>query len=352
MLLCRSSALNVCPESNAGEGIAMNPTTARHPLAPLALATTLFGSFGVVSAAEPEFPIKPIRLIIPFATGSSTDVSARVFGTELARQMGQQVIADNRAGAGGAIGMQALATAAPDGYTIGYAGPGPLAINPVVTPNVPYNVERDFQPISQAVDAPLMLAVTTALAVKDVKGLIALARSRPGELSNASAGTGTIGFLAGEYFKMLTGTRIVHIPYKGGGQAVTDVMAGHVQMLFDPLTGIGTQIQSGRLRPLAVTGSKRLDAFPNVPTMIEAGVPGFVVTTWGGILGPAGMPKAALARLNAEMQKAVKSPLIIKHYGALGATPTASTPEQFAELIRSETAKWTKVVKFSQAQGN
>ncbi len=326
--------------------------TARHIVVRLLLAATSAGAAGSALAAGAEFPSKPIRLIIPFAAGSATDVSARLFGTELARQMGQQVVADNRAGAGGAIGMQALAGATPDGYSIGYAGPGPLAINPTVTPGLPYNVARDFQPVSQAVTAPLMIAVTAALPAKDLKSLIALARKRPGELSNASAGTGTIGYLAGEYFKMLTGTRILHVPYKGGAQAATDVMAGHVQMLFDPLTGVGTHIQSGRLRALAVTGRTRLAAFPDVPTASEAGVPGYEVTTWGGILAPAGIARPVLDRLNAEMQRAVKAPLVIERYSALGAIPVASTPEQFAELIRSETAKWAKVVKFSQAQPN
>ena len=326
--------------------------TIRHCIGPLALAAALTGTAGSATGAAAEFPNKPIRLIIPFAAGSATDVSARLFGTELARQMGQQVVADNRAGAGGAIGMQALAGAAADGYVIGYAGPGPLAINPTVTPGLPYNVARDFQPVSQAVDAPLMLAVTAALAVKDLKGLIALARKRPGDLSNSSAGTGTIGYLAGEYFKMMTGTRILHVPYKGGAQAAADVMAGHVHMLFDPMTGVGAHIQSGRLRALAVTGAKRLPAFPDVPTVAESGVPGFEVTTWGGILAPAGIPRPVLDRLNAEMQRAVKAPLVIERYTALGAVPVAGIPEQFAELIRSETAKWAKVVRFSQAKTN
>lgn len=304
----------------------------------------------LASAAEADFPVKPIRLIIPFAAGSATDVSARLFGTELSRQLGQPVVADNRAGAGGAIGMQALAAGAPDGYVIGYAGPGPLAINPALTPNLPYNVARDFQPVSQAVEAALVLAVTASLPARDVKGLIALARKRPGELSNASAGTGTIGDLAGEYFKMMTGTRILHVPYKGGAQAASDVMAGHVQLMFDPLTGVGTHILSGRLRALAVTGKKRLAAFPDVPTVDESGVPGFEVTTWGGILAPAGLPGPILSRLNAEMQRAVRSPMVVERYGALGAVPVAGTPEQFTQLIRSETAKWAKVIAFAQAQ--
>jgi tripartite-type tricarboxylate transporter receptor subunit TctC len=324
----------------------------RSLLGACALGTSLAASAGGAWAAAAEFPGKPIRLIIPFAAGSATDVSARLFGTELAKQMGQQVIADNRAGAGGAIGMQALAAAVPDGYVIGYAGPGPLAINPAITPALPYNVARDFQPVSQAVEAALLLAVTTALPVKDIKGLIALARKRPGELSNASAGTGTIGHLAGEYFKMLTTTNILHVPYKGGGQATADVMSGHVQMLFDPLTGVGVHLQSGRLRALAVTGRKRLAAFPELPTVAESGVPGYEVMTWGGILAPAGIPRTVLDRLNAEMQRAVRSPVVIERYGSLGAVPVAGTPEQFAELIRSETTKWAKVAKFAQVQPN
>jgi tripartite-type tricarboxylate transporter receptor subunit TctC len=324
--------------------------TTRPPVVALAVLAGSIGPIGCALAAE--FPERPIRLIIPFAAGSATDVSARLYSAELSKLLGQQLIADNRAGAGGTIGMQALAAAPPDGYTIGYAGPGPLAINPSVTPNLPYDVARDFQAVSQAVEAPLMLAVTAALPAKDVKSLIALARARPGDLSNASAGTGTIGFLAGEYFKMMTGTRIVHIPYKGGAQAAADVVAGHVQILFDPLTGVAPQIQAGRLRGLAVTGLKRVAAFPNVPTIAESGVPGFEVATWGGIIAPAGLSRPALTRLNAAMQAAAKSPLIIERYAALGAVPKAGTPEQFTELIRSETAKWSKVVKFSQAQGN
>jgi tripartite-type tricarboxylate transporter receptor subunit TctC len=330
---------------------AMTPDV-RSSFGAFAAGAVLAASAGAAWAAAAEFPSKPIRLIVPFATGSATDVSARLFGTELAKQMGQQVIADNRAGAGGAIGMQALAAAVPDGYVIGYAGPGPLAINPAITQTLPYNVARDFQPVSQAVEAALLLAVTTALPVKDIKGLIALARKRPGELSNASAGTGTIGHLAGEYFKMLTTTNILHVPYKGGGQATADVMSGHVQMLFDPLTGVGVHLQSGRLRALAVTGRKRLAAFPELPTVAESGVPGYEVMTWGGILAPAGIPRPVLDRLNAEMQRAVRSPVVIERYGSLGAVPVAGTPEQFAELIRSEAAKWAKVVKFAQVQPN
>jgi len=308
------------------------------------LATVIGGT-----AVAADYPVRTVRMIVPFASGSATDTSARIYANELSKQMGQQVVADNRPGAGGAIGMQLLAKAAADGYTIGYAGAGPLAINRSVTPNLPYDVEKDYQPVSQAVTAPMMLAVSPTLPVKTVKDLIALAKSRPDDLSNGSAGTGTIGHLSGEYFKMKSGTRILHVPYKGGGQAAIDVMSGQVQLMFDPINGVSPHVRSGKLRGLAVTSRDRAKAFPAIPAVAET-IKDFEVTTWGGILAPAGIPKPALTRLNAEMQKAVKSPTVIERYGALGADPVSSTPEQFAALIRSETAKWAEVVKRAMPQ--
>lgn len=319
---------------------AITPRTAGFLLLAMGVSLT-----GTAAAAAAEYPGRAIRMIIPFATGSATDTSARLYAVELSKQMGQQVIADNRPGAGGAIGMQMLAKSAADGYTIGYAGAGPLAINRSVTPNLPYDVDRDFQLISQAVDAPMMLAVSPTLPVKTVKVLIALAKAKPGQLTYGSAGTGTIGHLAGEYFAMMSRTDLAHVAYKGGAQAAIDVMAGNVQMIFDPINGVSPNVKSGRLRGLAVTGLKRAAAFPDVPTVAESGIPGYEVTTWGGILAPAGTPQAVVTRLNAEMQKAAKSSFIIERYAALGAEPVASTPEQFAALVRKETAKWAEVVK-------
>jgi tripartite-type tricarboxylate transporter receptor subunit TctC len=309
----------------------------------------LAGSADLAAAGYPE---RPIRLVVPFAPGSATDTSARIYAAELSVVLGQQLVADNRAGAGGAIGMQMLAQATPDGYTIGYAGAGPLSINQSVTPNLPYDVARDLQPISQAVQAPLMMASSMSLPAKSVKELIALAREKPGGLSNASAGTGTIGYLAGEYFKIMTNTRILHVPYKGGGQAAIDVIAGNVQFMFDPINGVSPHIRSGKLRGLGVTGLQRVAAFPDIPTVAEAGVPGYEVTTWGGVIAPIGVPKAIIARLSDAMQKAAKSRVVHERYAALGATPVASTPVQFTELIRSETAKWANVIKRSQAAGH
>lgn len=309
-------------------------------IALLTSATVLAGT-----AAAAEYPERPVRLIIPFASGSATDTSARLYAVELSKQMGQQVVPDNRPGAGGAIGMQQLAKSAADGYTIGYAGAGPLAINRSVTPNLPYDVDKDFQFISQAVDAPLMLAVSPTLPVKTVKDLIALAKAKPGQLTYGSAGTGTIGHLAGEYFGMRSGANILHVAYKGGAQAAIDVMSGNVQLIFDPINGVSPNVKSGRLRGLAVTGLTRAKAFPEIPTVAESGVPGFEVTTWGGIIAPAGTPQAIVTRLNAEMQKAAKSSFVNERYAALGAEPLAGTPEQFAALVRKETAKWAEVVK-------
>lgn len=321
----------------------MTRSTLRHGYLTIAAIAACAMISGTAWAAD--YPARSIRLIVPFASGSATDTSARIYASELSKQMGQQFLVDNRPGAGGAIGMQLLAKAGADGYTLGYAGAGPLSINRSITPNLPYDVEKDYQPISQAVDAPLMLAVSPTLPVKTVKDLIALAKSRPGQLNNGSAGTGTIGHLAGEYFKMMSATEIVHIAYKGGAQAAIDVMTGQVQLMFDPINGVSPHVSSGKLRGLAVTGLKRAKAFSNIPTIAESGLKGYEVTTWGGILAPAGIPKSHLAKLNAEMLKAVKSPTVIELYAALGAEPASSTPEQFAALIRSETTKWAEVVK-------
>lgn len=295
--------------------------------------------------AQTAYPERPLRLIVPFAAGSATDSSARIFGVQMASQIGQQIIIENRAGAGGAIGMQALAKAAPDGYTIAYAGAGPLAISRSMTSNLPYDVEKEVQAISQAISSPLLLAVSPTLPVKNVKELIALAKARPGQLANGSAGTGTVGHLAGEYFKNLSKTDILHVPYKGGAQAATDAMSGFVQILFDPTSSLAPHVTSGRLRGLAVTGPKRIKPFPNLPTVAESGLPGYEVTTWGGIIGPAGMPIHIVARLNEEVQKAAKSPTVIERFAALGSDPVSTTPEQFTEFIRKEYLKWAEVIK-------
>jgi tripartite-type tricarboxylate transporter receptor subunit TctC len=319
----------------------MKKLSIAHPCTVLCLLV----SVAAPAVAQPAYPQRLIRLIVPFAAGSATDSSARIFGVQLSSQLGQQLIVDNRAGAGGAIGMQALVKSAPDGYTIAYAGAGPLAINRSITPNLPYDVEKEVQAISQAITSPLLLAVSPTLPVKNVKEMINLAKLRPGQMSFGSAGTGTVGHLAGEYFKNLSKTDILHVPYKGGAQAATDTMSGFVQFLFDPTSSLAPHVTSGRLRGLAVTGNKRIKPFPNLPTVAESGLPGYEVTTWGGIIGPAGMPRNIVMRLSDEVQKAAKSSLVIERYAALGSDPLGSTPEQFTDFIRKEYLKWAEVIK-------
>ncbi len=317
-----------------------------------AIVIAVLACTGAMSAmaAAASYPTRPIRLIVPFASGSATDTSARIYAQELSGQLGQQVVADNRAGGGGTIGMQLLAKAPPDGYTIAYAGAGPLAVNRSITPNLPYDVDKEIQPVSQGMDAPLMLAIWPALPVKTVKDLIALAKAKPGQLTSGSAGVGTIGHLASEYFAIMAGTSITHVPYKGGAQAAIDVMSGNLQLMFDPINGVSVHVKSGRLRGLAVTGSRRAKAFTDIPTIAESGLPGYDVTTWGGIIAPMGTPAAIVARLSAEMQKAAKSTAVIERYAVLGAEPLAGTPQQFADLIRRDFAKWADVVKRANIQ--
>ena len=315
------------------------------PLARCGAVLCLLASAALPNIAQSAYPDRPIRLIVPFAAGSATDSSARIFGVQMASQMGQQVIIDNRAGAGGAIGMQALVKSAPDGYTIAYAGAGPLAISRSIAAKLPYDVEKEVQAISQAISSPLILAVSPTLPVKTVKELIALAKARPGQLANGSAGTGTVGHLAGEYFKTLSKTDILHVPYKGGAQAATDAMSGFVQILFDPTSSVSPHVTSGRLRGLAVTGPKRIKPFPNLPTVAEAGVPGYEVTTWGGIIGPVGMPAAIVTRLSEEVQKAAKSPTVNERYSALGSDPVGTTPGEFTQFIRKGYLKWAGVIQ-------
>ncbi len=308
-------------------------------------ALCLLASVAAPAVAQTAYPERVLRLIVPFAAGSATDSSARIFSAQLSTQLGQQIIVDNRAGAGGAIGMQAVAKSAPDGYTIAYAGAGPLAINRSMSANLPYDVEKEIQAISQAITSPLLLAVSPTLPVKNVREMIALAKSRPNQMSFGSAGHGTVGHLAGEYFKSLSKTDILHVPYKGGAQAAVDTMSGFVQFLFDPTSSLAPHVTSGRLRGLAVTGPKRIKAFANLPTVAESGLPGYEVTTWGGIIGPAGMPKHIVTRLSDEVQKAAKSTTVIERFAVLGSDPLGSTPELFTDFIRKEYLKWAEVIK-------
>jgi len=294
--------------------------------------------------AQQPYPSKPMRLVVPSAPGGGTDITARVMAPRLSEFLGQQVVVENRAGAGTMIGGEVVARAAPDGYTL-LMGISTLAINPAMYKKVPYDALKDFAPITQTVSLPNILVVHPSLPAKTVKELVAFAKARPGQIQFASAGVGTNPHLAAELFLSMTGTRMLHVPYKGSGAGVIDVIAGHVPVMTPSiLTGL-PHAKAGRLRALGVTSSKRAGGAPEIPTIAEAGVPGYEAVQWFGILAPAGTPRPVIDRVHRESVRALQSADVKDRLQADGADPVASTPEEFAAFLRSETAKWAKVVK-------
>jgi tripartite-type tricarboxylate transporter receptor subunit TctC len=303
-----------------------------------------------LAANAAEYPTRPIRLVVPQAPGSSSDTVARIVAMELTRQMGQQVVVDNRPGGALLIGMELVARAVPDGYTIGYAPIGALVISPNLIPKVPFDVLKDFRPIAQIATNQMLLAASPASGLRTVREVIDFARAHPGKLANASSGNGTPGHVGLELFKVMTNTRIVHVPYKGGAAAIADLVSGQVQLMMEGLNSITPHAKAGRVRAIAVSGAKRSEALSDVPTIAEAGVPGYEATTWNGIVAPAGVPRIVVVRLNAEINKALASPMLRERFAAIGAEPSPSTPEQFAALIQQENEKWRDVVKRSGAK--
>jgi tripartite-type tricarboxylate transporter receptor subunit TctC len=300
--------------------------------------------------ASAAYPDRPIRYIVPSAAGGGADALARILAGELTKQLGQQVVVDNRAGASGAIGMDMLVRANPDGYTIGYGNTPLLAINKSLLPNWPYEAGRDLQPVARLTNSQNLLAVALALPVKSVRELIDYAKSNPDKLSYASPGNGTTIHLSAELFKQMAGVRMVHVPYKAITVAHTELIAGQVQLIFDNLTSITTLVKAGRLRGLAVTGTTRAGPFPELPTIAEAGLPGYNVTVWTGVIVPARVPPAIVARLNVEINKACLAPTLLEKFATFGNTCLGSTPAEFTELIKKETVKWADVVKISGAK--
>lgn len=290
------------------------------------------------------YPAKPVRMIAASSPGSAVDIVARIVAQKLGEQLGQQVIIDNRAGAGGNLGAELAAKAVADGYTL-FMGTPAHAINTGLYRKLNYDLTRDFAPVSQVTSGQYVVVVHPSLPVKSVKELVALARAKPGQLNYASAGSGNATHLAGELFNSATGVRLVHVPYKGNGPAVTDLVGGQVQLMFGNLTAALPQVKSGRIRALAVTGEKRAAAAPELPTVIEAGVPGYVVTSWFGVLAPVATPRELIARLNADLARTMGAPDVRERLAGEGAEPTVGTPEQFAAFIRSEIAQWTKVIR-------
>src|SRR5688572_21140042 len=300
--------------------------------------------------AAAEYPDKPIRLIVPQAPGSATDTVARILGAELAKELGQQIIVDNRPGGALTIGLDLTAKSEPDGYTICMGPIGALAITRHMVAKLPYDIERDFQPIALVARGHMLLAVAPDAPFKTVQELIDFAKQNPGKLSNASSSNGSPGHVGGELFKHMTGTDIVHIPYKGGAPAIADLISGPVQLMFESTNSIAPHVKAGRVRALAVTGERRSTSLPEVPTLIEAGVPGYEVNAWSGIITTAGVPRPVLDRLNAAVNRAIQQPDTKERLLTLGSEGGGGTPEQFAALIRRDSAKWAEVVRRSGAR--
>jgi tripartite-type tricarboxylate transporter receptor subunit TctC len=297
-----------------------------------------------------DYPDHPIRLIVPQAAGSATDNIARLLAAALAPQLGQPIVVENRPGGALTIGLDATAKAAPDGYTICMGPIGALAITRHMVAKLPYDIERDFQPVVLVSRGHLLLAVSPSLPLKSVPELIEYARNNPGKLLNASSSNGSPGHVGGELFKYMTGTQIVHVPYKGGAMAINDLIAGHVHLMFESLNSIAPHARSGKVRALAVSGARRSPGFPDLPTVAEAGVPGYEAGTWSGVIAPAGVPRPIVDKLNAAVNGALRSPMFNQRFALIGDEPAGGTPEDFAELIRKESAKWAEVVRRSGAK--
>jgi tripartite-type tricarboxylate transporter receptor subunit TctC len=294
--------------------------------------------------AMAEYPDHPIRFIVPQAAGSATDNVARILASVIGPELGQAVVVDDRPGGALTLGLDLVAKSPPDGYTIGMGPIGALAITRHMVAKLPYNIERDFQPIALVARGHLLLAVSPMLPVNSVAELIAYAKAHPGKLTNASSSNGSPGHVGGEMFKYMTGTQIVHVPYRGGAAALTDLVAGHVDMMFESLQSIAPLAHSGKVHALGVSGAKRSPAFPDLPTIGET-VPGFLAPTWTGVIAPAGVPRPIVDKLNAAINKALVSEAFKEKFKVIGDEPAGGTPEEFAETIRIDSAKWGEVIK-------
>jgi len=287
---------------------------------------------------------------VPSAVGGSVDILMRILTQQLSAQMGVAFVVENKPGASFVPGTMDIVKAAPDGYTLGYGNIVSLAVNRSLLPALPYDVEKDLTLVSNCVRVFNMLAVNNDVPARTVRELIEYAKKNPGKLSNGSSGNGTTGHLGGELFKAMTGTDIVHVPYKGSAQAINDLISGNIQVMFDNVPSIGPHVKSGRVRGLGVSSPKRAATFPDVPTIAEAGVPGYETNSWGGIIGPAKLPREIVGRLNVEIKKALAAPAVVERYRQLDTEPDGGTPEEFLELVRRETPKWAEVVKRSGAK--
>lgn len=313
------------------------------------IGAAISAAFSMTTAVAAEYPVRPVRFIIPYGSGSGPDITARLFATELSKQLGQQIVFDNRPGAGGSIGTDLIVRSNADGYTIGFGGISVFAINPAVLGKLPYDPDKDLVKVVQTYFNPGILAVTLSLPVKSMKTLIDYAKANPGKLSFGSSGNGTSSHLSGELLKLMTGTQMLHVPYKTPEQGITDTIGGRLPVMFNNIGPMLPHVRDGRIRGLGVTGPKRSPVIPDLPAIAET-VPGFEVTVWGGVVVPAGVPKPVVARLNSAINKVLAMPVMKEKYAAIGYELVGGTPEQFDAYVKKEIVKWADVVKRSGAR--
>ena len=313
------------------------------------LLVVVWAILTMTTAAAADYPARPIRFIVPYGAGSGPDITARLFLADLGKQLDQQIVVDNRAGASGSIGTEMIVRAPPDGYTIGFGGISVFAINPNVLAKLPYDPDKDLVKVVQTYFNPALLAVTLSLPIQSVKDLINYEKKNPGKLSFGSSGNGTSSHLSGELFNLMTGTQLVHVPYKIPDQGITDTIGGRLPLMINNMGPMLPPVKAGRIRGLGVTSLKRSPAIPELPAIAET-VPDFEVTVWGGVVAPAGVPKPVVARLNAAINKTLASPALKEKYAAIGYELVGGTPEQFDAFVKKEIAKWADVIKRSGAK--
>jgi tripartite-type tricarboxylate transporter receptor subunit TctC len=305
----------------------------------------LLCAFTFSAACAQPYPVKPVRLVVTYTAGGPADIAARALAQKLAEMWGQQVVVDNRAGAGGIIGTELVAKAAPDGYTLLHGTAAGLIINPLLVKKLPYDTFRDFAPVSMVVIVPQLLVTHPALPATTLKELIALAKARPGALNYASVGIGSPNHLGMELLKSMAGIDMVHVPYKGATPAMADLIAGQVQLAFNGMASVLPQIASGKMKAIAIGSARRSPAAPDVPTVAEAGLPGFEYVAWNGNFAPAGTPAALVNRLSADIRKALAAPDVVQRLASLGSEPGGNTPAEFAAYVKADHARWARVVQ-------
>ncbi|HEY5128208.1 MAG TPA: tripartite tricarboxylate transporter substrate binding protein [Bradyrhizobium sp.] len=319
-------------------------------LSKIRLPALALAAFGLAVAAAQDYPERAITLIVPYAAGGGNDVMARIVAEKMSKALGQQIVIENRGGAGGSIATRMIAKAAPDGYTLGLGGTGTLAIGPTLYSNVGYDPRKDFAPIGLIATSALVVLVHPSVPARNLKELIALAKQQPGKMNFASAGVGSGMHLGTELFELLADVKLTHIPYKGTGPALTDLLGGHVSLYFSSLPPAIALVQEGKVRALAVTGPRRSPIFPDLPTVAESGLPGYEAVLHYGIVAPAGTPRPIIDKLNAALRQALAAPDVTARIAADGAEPLPSTPEQYAADIDREERKWAAIVKRSGAK--